>query len=259
MTSATGSWFRDLRPRGGTNIRLFCFPYAGGSALVYRDWADLLPSTIHVVPVELPGRGLRLRESPFTEMQSLIDVLAEEVAPLLDLPFAFFGHSMGAVIAFELTRALRRRYGRHPRILFLSGRPAPQLSDEMPISYNLPKDEFIAQLRRLKGTSQEVLENMELMELVIPLLRADFKLIQTYKYLVDEPLSCPIIVYGGSQDREAPIETMFPWKEHTSSDFALHPFPGDHFYLRPYQALLLKAITQELLSITASMIAETLH
>lgn len=246
MTSTTCPWFRDVRPRGRADTRLFCFPYAGGSASAYRDWAGLLPLTIHVAPVELPGRGLRLREPPFTDMQSLVDVLAEEMAPLLDLPFAFFGHSMGAIIAFELTRALRRRCGRRPRILFLSGRHAPQLPDEMPVSYNLPKDEFIAQLRLLNGTSPEVLENTELMDLVIPLLRADFKLIQTYKYLVDAPLNCPIVVYGGTQDREAPIETMFPWKEHTSSDFALYPFPGDHFYLRPSQALLLKAIAQEL-------------
>jgi medium-chain acyl-[acyl-carrier-protein] hydrolase len=183
---------------------MFCFPYAGGSTAVYRNWADLLPPTVQVMPVELPGRGSRSKETPFVNLPLLIEVLAEVIPPLLDTPFVLFGHSMRAVIAFELPQCLRRKYDREPQTVFVSGRRAPQIPDSDPVSYNLPKEEFRQELGRLEGTPKEVLEHAELMEMMIPLLRADFQLIHTYNYVADTPLRCPITVYGGLQDHDVP-------------------------------------------------------
>ena len=225
---------------------MFCFPYAGGAAVVYRNWGEILPVTVQVIPVELPGRGARLKEAPFVSLPALIGDLSEVILPLLDMPFVFFGHSMGAVIAFELAQCLRRKYDCEPQAVFVAGRRAPQIPDSDPVSYNLPKEEFIEELSRLEGTPKEVLEHAELMELMIPLLRADFQLVQTYNYVQDVPLRCPIIVYGGMQDYDVSRDLLLPWKELTSSRFALYMLPGDHFFLRSSHHLLLELLTREL-------------
>jgi len=158
---------------------------------------------------------------------------------------------MGAVIAFELARSLSRQYSREPQALFVSGRSAPQLPDNAPSSYNLPGDEFIEELHRLNGTPKDVLVNAELMELMIPLLRADFQMVQTYEYFADKPLRCPIIVYGGLEDYETPREMLLQWGEQTSSTFSLQMFPGDHFFLRSSQTLLAESLSLELREIVA--------
>jgi medium-chain acyl-[acyl-carrier-protein] hydrolase len=252
MTKTSSAWFQSDQGGKHVDLRMFCFPYAGGAAVVYRNWRKSLPSNVQVIPVELPGRGARLKEIPFISLPELIDDLSEVILTLLDTPFVFFGHSMGAVIAFELAQCLRRKYDREPQAVFVSGRRAPQVPDSDPISYNLPKEEFIEELCRLEGTPKEVLEHVELMEMMIPLLRADFQLIQTYNYVADLPLRCPIIVYGGLQDHDVRRETLLPWKDLTSSRFALHMLPGDHFFIRSSQALLLEMLTRELYKVIES-------
>jgi medium-chain acyl-[acyl-carrier-protein] hydrolase len=246
MAKTADAWFQYSRAGEPVELRMFCFPYAGGSAMVFNKWAELLPSTVQVISVELPGRGPRLREPFLVSLPAMIDKLEEVTMPLLDKPFVFFGHSMGAMIAFELARALRRRRGKQPQALFMAGRRAPQLPKIEPISYNLPHDEFIEELIKLDGTPKEVIEHAELMELMIPLLRADFQLVQTYEYLTDSPLRCPITVYGGLQDHETTREMLLSWKEQTTSRFALHMLPGDHFFIRSARAQLLGLLTREL-------------
>src|SRR5262245_31697623 len=139
MKKTAGAWFQNSHSCGRAELRMFCFPYAGGTASVYRNWAGFLAPTVQVIPVELPGRGARFQELPSVGMPALIEALAEAIIPLLDKPFAFFGHSMGAVIAFELARRLHREYDRRPQALFPSGRRAPQIPDTGPITYDLPK------------------------------------------------------------------------------------------------------------------------
>jgi surfactin synthase thioesterase subunit len=239
-------WFlRDLA-RSQAGLRLFCFPYAGGAASIYRQWANRLPPGVEVIAVELPGRGKHLAEPPFRRMPMLIDRLATIIPPLLDVKFAFFGHSMGATIAFELARELRRRQQRQPAQLFVSGRQAPPVADPDPPTYNLPEDEFRAELLRLNGTPAEVLEHAELMNLMMPLLRADFELIQTYEYVEEQPLRCPITAYGGLQDEGLGREMLLPWKEQTEGKFSLHMLPGDHFFLRSASRILLELLEREL-------------
>ena len=186
-----------------------------------------------------------------------MEALAEAIRPWLNIPFAFFGHSMGALIAFELTRRLRQQYGCEPEWLFVSGRRAPQMAKGDPITYNLPRDELIAELRQINGTPQEVLEHEELMELMLPLLRADFQLTQTYEYVADVPVRCPITVYGGLEDYEVGRDVLLPWREQTSFRFGLHMLPGDHFFLRSSQSLLLSLLTRELFEIVARDQRET--
>jgi medium-chain acyl-[acyl-carrier-protein] hydrolase len=166
------------------------------------------------------------------------------MSSIVEEPFAFFGHSLGAIVAFELARNIRRVFNREPEVLCVSGRRAPQIPSNKPARYDLPKDEFIEELRRIDGTPSEVLEHEELMELVLPLLRADFQLIETYEYREDAPLGCPIVAYAGRSDDEASEELMSGWRSQTTSDFALHVVPGDHFFLRASQTRLLALLSQ---------------
>jgi medium-chain acyl-[acyl-carrier-protein] hydrolase len=165
---------------------------------------------------------------------------------MLATPFAFFGHSMGAMISFELARRLRREHDREPIHLFVSGRRAPQLPITEPPTYNLPEPQLIEDLRRLNGTPRAVLENPELLQLVLPLLRTDFEVCQTYTYTPQAPLSCPITVFGGLQDTEAPRESLAAWREQTTSSFTLRMFPGDHFFLHTTQHDMLRIIYEQL-------------
>ena len=214
--------------------------------MVYRNWHTFLPESIGVYAAQLPGRGDRLTEPPFLDLPVLIDPLAEAIKPYLDKPFAFFGHSMGALIAFELARKLRSEYGVEPAHLFVSGRRAPHLPDSEPVTYNLEEAEFIEELRRLNGTPREMLENPELMQLMGPALRADFRVCQTYVYTDGPRLRCPITVFGGLKDADVTRENLQPWRDHTGGSFMLRLLPGDHFFLHSSCAILLRMIVQEL-------------
>ena len=237
-----------LRPRlnSGARRRLFCFPYAGGSALIFRDWPAGLSAEIEVCPVQLPGRGTRMTEPAFTRLAPLIDTLTEALLPHLDKPFSFFGHSLGAIISFEVARRLQAEYSLEPQHLFVSAHRAPQLADPDPPTYNLPEPEFVEELKRLNGTPPEVLQNDELMRLMIPLLRADFELVQTYSYVAGPPLNCPISALGGLRDHEVSRGQLEAWREHTKAAFTLRMFPGDHFFIHTAQQLLLTAVSKDL-------------
>ena len=251
--NSTNAWFKSNYASRQGDLKLFCFPYAGGSALIYRNWASYLPPAVEVISLELPGRGARIKEPPIVSMPVLIESVVEHMLPLLNTPFVFFGHSMGAMIAFELARSLRRQINCEPQALFIAGRRAPQIPDESPVAYNSPEKEFIEELYRIDGTPKEVLENAELMGLMIPLLRSDFQLVQTYEYSVDEPLRCPITAFGGLDDIEETRDKLLLWKEHTVSAFKLHMLPGDHFFLRSSQAILLGLLADELNRIIARL------
>jgi medium-chain acyl-[acyl-carrier-protein] hydrolase len=196
--------------------------------------------------VQLPGRGSRLAEVPFQHLPDMIEALAGALSSLWDKPFAFFGHSMGALIGLELARWLRRERDIMPVHLFVSGRRAPQLPEPESPTYNLPEAEFVRRLRILNGTPQGVLEHPELMQLMIPLLRADFSVCETYEHKSEPPLNCPLTVFGGIEDTEVPYEQLEPWRELTSSAFAIRMFPGDHFFLHPAQEGILRIIDQQL-------------
>lgn len=185
-------------------------------------------------------------ESPFTHLEPVVKNLASALLPYLDKPFAFFGHSMGALISFELTRLLRRDDQLSPVHLFISGRRAPQLPDSDSPIHDLPESAFLEELRHLNGTPPEVLENAELMQLFLPMLRADFSVVETYAYTPEPPLNCPITVFGGLQDSKASCDELEAWREQTKASFVLQMFPGDHFFLHSAQPLLLQSLSQKL-------------
>lgn len=245
-SAAFSSWIACREPRSHARLRLFCFPYAGSGASIFRTWQIGLPTDVEVCPIQLPGRGTRLAERPFTRLAPLVWALTEAIFPLLDKPFAFFGHSLGALVSFELARELRRLYGMHPVRLFVSSAHAPQIPHRGPLIHTLPQGEFLAELRRLNGTPIEVLEHEELMEIMLPLIRADFALYETYVYAHDSPLSCPISAFGGSHDRKVSHGDLEAWRDQTSVSFSSRMFPGDHFFMNANRPLLLEAVCQEL-------------
>ncbi|MUL37888.1 thioesterase II family protein [Gloeocapsopsis dulcis] len=238
-------------PNPHASLRLFCFPYAGGNSLIFRPWLKSLPTTVEVCPVELPGRGIQMKLAPISRLELLIKSLASTLLPHLNQPFAFFGHSMGALISFELTRLLRREYNISPVHLFISGRRAPQIPDPKPPIHALPEPEFIEELRRLNGTPQAVLENTELMQLLIPTLRADFAVLETYAYTPEPTLNVPITTFGGLQDSEVNFDELQAWQAQTHSTFSQQMFPGNHFFLHSAQSLLLQSLSQQLNRITS--------
>lgn len=239
------TWF-TVPQNEKAKIRLFCFPYAGGTNVIYRTWGKALGPSIAVCPAHLPGRERRLTEKPYTSAQAVVEAVAEAIVPYLDRPFAFFGHSMGALISFELTRHLRRLNRPGPKHLFLSGRGAPQFGKKERLTYNLPTDEFAEELRRLNGTPREVLEHQELMELMIPLLRADFEVCETYDYTEEPPLDCPITAFGGLYDATVTGAMVQAWRDQTTSKFRLCMMPGDHFFIHSAQDRILPILSQEL-------------
>lgn len=251
-TPARSVWLHYYHQKPQAQVRLFCFPYAGGGASIFRTWQGSFPSFIEVCPVQLPGREYRLTETAFSQLDPLIEALAAALLPYLNMPYAFFGHSMGAVISFELVRYLRRiRHDRLPIHLFVSAHRAPQCPPTDPPTYHLPDPEFIEELRRLEGTSEEVLRNEELLQLLLPLLRADFALVQQYTYRQEEKLNLPITAFGGLYDESVPQHTIGAWQEQTSRAFRQRFFPRGHFFLQQEQASLTGIIAQQLYSFAA--------
>ena len=241
--------YREANPRA--RLRMFCFPYAGGGASAYRGWGASLPQEIEVCPVQLPGREGRLREPPFTRSEEMITAIADALTPWLDLPFVFFGHSMGGMIGFELTRELRRRGRTLPLHLFVSGRRAPQLpAREEPI-HDLPEPEFIEELRKLEGTPEEVLQHAELMKLLIPLLRADFAVNETYEYTEEPPFDVGISAFGGLADVDVSRDDVDAWSVQTRGRFRMRMMPGGHFFLHNQKDLILESVARDLAEIRA--------
>lgn len=238
-------WLPYRRALSQPALRLFCLPYAGGSAAAYRKWHEHMPGEVEVCAVQLPGRERRMREPAFTRMRLVVEELAHVLGPLFDIPFAFVGHSMGGKIVFELARHLRQTGGAQPVHLFISASRAPHMADK-PSIHALPEAEFFAALRKLGGTPEQILENEELMQLLTPLLRADFELIGTYRFEADEPLDCNMSAFAGLADLEAPAETMQGWGEHTRGSFRHQTFPGDHFFIHKQQRPFLTELLRDL-------------
>jgi medium-chain acyl-[acyl-carrier-protein] hydrolase len=243
---AADAWLTFPKPNAAARLRLYCFHYAGGGAHAFRSWTKHLPDSIEVCAVQLPGRGARMWESPFTNYGTLLPTLAEIILPTLTKPFALLGHSMGAMIAFEMARQIRRAGTRQPVHLFVSGRGGPRARDlEVNLS-ELPEDDLIAELIRYEGAPKELLENRDLMHLLLPTIRADFKICETYDYVADEPLECPVSAFGGLADFEVSRARLEEWRAETRGGFTLRMLPGGHFYLQSAEQTVLRFITDDL-------------
>ncbi|WAZ26173.1 alpha/beta fold hydrolase [Streptomyces cinnabarinus] len=239
-------WFGRWMPGEQAAFRLFCLPYAGGATAAYREWHTLAPEHIQICPLELPGRGSRFGEPPVSRLRPLVDGLAGAVGPFLDRPFAIFGHSMGGLLAFELTRALRRRGAPLPAHLFVSGRSAPDAPPEFPPLGDAPDERVLERLRELGGTPQEILEEPELMALMLPTLRADFAVLESYDYRDEPPLPVPLTVFGGTADARVTPARLPGWRRQTSTGSRLRMLPGGHFFLHTATPEILNHITHAL-------------
>ena len=239
-------WTHVWRPRPRAAVQLVCFHFAGGGASMFRGWAEALGPEVEVCAVQLPGREERIDEAPFTRLGPLLDALEQYVVPTLRRPFACFGHSMGALVAFELARRLAARGVQGPAQLVLSGCPAPRARGHLAPIHALPEPQFREALRRSGGTPPEVLEDEELMQIYSPLLRADFAVGETWPDASGPALGCPITALAGEDDPIAPLDAVVGFGRETRGRFALHRFPGAHFFVNTAREAVIAEVRAEL-------------
>lgn len=247
MCATRSSWVRRLSAGADGSRRIYCFPYAGGGSGVFRSWPRRLGPGIGVHAIQLPGRESRIGEPPLPSLAPIVEgltpVLADEAGRA---PYVFFGHSLGALVAFAVCREFRRDGTPLPHKLVVSGARAPHIPARRPPIHTLPDREFIEELRRLEGTPEEALADKELMELLIPMLRADSAVSETYEFTEEPPLPCPIVAFGGEHDEDVPPEDVLAWEVHTSAGFEHEIFPGGHFFLHDHEEDVLRAVTKHL-------------
>gem|GEM_PF-149271 len=244
-STLTNAWLIRPQPNPTAQMRLFCFHYAGGSAALFQRWPLGLPANIELCAVQLPGRGNRLGEAPFTHLNHLTTALVDALQPELDRPFAFFGYSMGGVVAFETARALRRRMLPLPLHLMVAARRAPHLPQ--PHLAQLPDHTILATLRAAgNAIPQELAADQAVLQLMLPTLRADFRTVETYRHSEEAPLACPITVLGGIDDEHANADHLAGWRQHTSQSFQVHRFEGGHFFLHSAESALVQTVAQAL-------------
>lgn len=222
--------------------RLVCFPYAGGGPAAFRPWAKALPADVELCIVHLPGREGRWREPVVSRASALVAPIAEALLPLLTVPYAFYGHSLGTLIGFEVARHLDRVHATRPMHFVGGAHRAPHLPNPHPEIRHLGNDQFVAEInRRYGGIPQLVLDNRELLELMLPALRADFTVYETYAYTDATPLGCPISMFGGTGDRFVAAAEVAAWQRHTSAGFQYTMLAGDHFFIQDHRGAVLEA------------------
>jgi medium-chain acyl-[acyl-carrier-protein] hydrolase len=243
-TSVT-PWLPGYVPGAPARVRLFCFPYAGGASTIFTRWRSRTYGDVEVCPVELPGRGARLREAPFAEMPALVEALAGGLRPYLVPPYAFFGHSMGARIAFHLAAGLASRGEPMPGHLFVSGSAAPHAPRRHPSPHTLSDAALIEHLRGMGGTPGPLLRDPEFLAIFLPVLRADFA-VDDAPCPTPTRLDCPISAFGGIADESVPPEALEMWSDCTASRFSRKMLPGGHFFLHAAHATLVSSIKRDI-------------
>jgi surfactin synthase thioesterase subunit len=239
----TTPWLMPFSRGGNGRLNLFFFPHAGGGASAFYQWSRVLPKEITGYAIQMPGRETRLREPLHREVPPLVASLAEELQPYFEAaPFIFWGHSMGALLGFELTRHLQQQGLPAPQRLLVSGYNAPHIPYADPKIHHLPEADFIAALEKLNGTPETVLKDAELRELVLPIVRADFQLVETYTYRENEPLNCPITVLDGAADGKTNEADLQEWQRLSTQALEMFSFPGDHFFLYDLQPKLISTV-----------------
>lgn len=240
-------WIVFPSPNPTAVLRLFCFPHAGGSGQVFHSWPRHLPSGVEMGAIQLPGRGPRLGEPHMKRLLPLSRILARELSPYLDRPFAFFGHSLGALLCFETARSLRRGKQPQPIHLLLSAAGAPHRRKGDESLSGLPRSALVEKLREFNGAPAEALQNDELLDLMLPTIRADFELCETYQFHSERPLECSMTIYGGLEDSGVDTGRLAAWSEMTSGASEMRMFPGGHFYINSSQTKFLRDFAADLL------------
>jgi len=243
--AATSPWILTFRPRADARVRLFCFHHAGGGAATFRPWASALPDHVELCAVQLPGRANRLREPVVSSIPGLVEALVPVIRDWSDRPFVFFGHSMGAVLAAEVTRALMASAAPLPAHVVISSRRPVHVPSDEPTLHDLDDDAFVRETnRRYGGIPQEVIADRDVLGLLLPGLRADMRALETYRPAQGPQLRSPVTVYGGQDDPIVPPAHLAAWEEETAGAFRLRLFPGTHFYLTAAMADVLADLTR---------------
>lgn len=252
------AWGRQRPPAGGrwivggdppsteAKLRLFCFAHAGGGAAFFFPWRRALAPDIDVRPILLPGRESRAREQPHRRIEQLLDPLCDALGACLELPYVLFGHSTGAVIAYEAARRLSAGGLRSPSALLVSGRRAPGLTSSRPAYSEMSHQELLAALKDLNGTPDVLLEHPALLEAMLPTLRADLEINEHYRPLAGPALTCPVVAYLGTADRHVDHSELVAWHGRTSGRFIARTFEGDHFYLKGDRPDVMRALAEDL-------------
>ncbi len=246
IDSTASKWVRVPRPDPQATIRLFCLPWAGGGSSAFNSWGRELSPGIEVCAVQLPGREDRLREPPRTSLMAVAEELSAILEPSLNLPYALFGHSLGAVLAFEMARRLRTNGAPQPVRLFVSGSEAPDFSPRDGRRHTLSDSALLEEVGLLSGTADAVLAEPDLMALFLPALRADLKMAETYRCVQERPLDAPITAFAGNSDAEVRFEGAEAWAQHTTRTFTLHAIDGGHFFVQSARSELLRILRHDL-------------
>lgn len=248
--SSQPRWIHVPRPKHQPTVRLYCFPFAGGTAAAYYPWAKLLPSAVELCAIQLPGHGERINEPLVRSLDTMIDALLPVLQTQLTDPphrFAFFGHSLGALLAFELTRRLHDAGGPLPAHLFLSGRPAPNIPRSNPPLHFMNDADLDAAVRAMEGTPDELLNNDELMALMRPIIRADFTVSETWNYVPQTTqLPVAVTVLGGEDEFRGRLDELTDWSKITSENCKVVFFPGGHFFIQSSRDSVIKLLIREL-------------
>lgn len=213
---------------------------------MYREWQNALPSCVEVCPVQYPGRGTRFSEPLFTDLVAHADAMTQGLRSLIEGPFVLFGHSMGAILAFEVARRFKEQMGVSPSMLLVASARAPHLQHHEVLTYNLPDMDLRAELRKINGTPAAILDNAEAMELLMPIVRADFQAVETYKFKSGPPLHCPISVFGGHKDEDASEADLSGWSRYTTSSFRCTMLEGGHFVVSELGVRFVETVAQAL-------------
>ncbi|GAA0736782.1 thioesterase II family protein [Clostridium oceanicum] len=246
MREKKDSLYLSNNPKSKDKLRLFCFPYAGGGSSVFRKWTNMFPSDVGVYPIQYPGRENRIGEKPIKKMEDLIEKIYDSIKDYLkDVPFVFFGHSLGTKIIYELTLKIERELNIKPKALIVSAGRAPFYLESKPI-YHLKDDEFVKELKRFSGTPKEILSNKDLMKIFIPMLRADFQIDETYIKKNLEKLDVPILGFMGTKDEEMTLKELKDWEKVTKKTFKYEMIEGGHLFINTNKESVISSITKYL-------------
>ena len=225
------SWFLKSQSKTETKLRLFCFPYAGGSASVFSDWHKYLPDFVELCAIQAPGRGRRFTETPISCLKTKVALVHRELIQYTDIPYIFVGHSNGALLAYELARELQNSGNCNLAHIILSAKRPPHLPEIKPQMHDLPHSEFIRKLKEYDFTPDEILKNDELMELFSPMIRADFSLSETHQHQSKPLLDASASIFWGSRDSDVPFNDVIEWNQLISGNLDLVEFNDGHFFI----------------------------
>lgn len=249
---SSGRWIEVLRGVPRARARLVIFHYAGGSAAAFRPWVELLHPDAEIKALQLPGRERRARESLTHHMSEIVESVIRELGSADGIPTAFYGHSIGGLMAFEVAHALREGGQLLPQHLVITGRRAPHLAPPTIALHRLPDAQFIEALSKYDGTPESVIGDRELMRFYLPRLRSDFAISENYVFVPRELLQCPITAIAGDTDNEADVESVFQWRYQTRAAFEFRRMRGGHFFIHRERQAVVAAIDQVLRQLMSS-------